>query len=142
MHLRSLERFPFDSVLLPYSFVALQDPAYRGDVEHLLAVCADQKVAVQTIKAIGRRRWPDDHDGPRYSWYEPLTDPAAIGRAVRWVLANPQVFLNTSSDARQLRATLAAAADATPAPTDDELQADVDAEGIEPLFDGAALERI
>jgi aryl-alcohol dehydrogenase-like predicted oxidoreductase len=142
MHLRSLERFPFDSVLLPYSFVALQDPAYRSDVEHLLAVCADQKVAVQTIKSIARRRWPADHDGPRYSWYEPLTDPAAVGRAVRWVLANPQVFLNTSSDARQLRATLAAAADATPAPTDDELQADVDAEGIEPLFDGAALERI
>jgi len=142
MHLRSLERFPFDSVLLPYSFVALQDPAYRSDVERLLAVCADQRVAVQTIKAIGRRRWPDGHDGPRYSWYEPLTDPAAIGRAVRWVLANPQVFLNTSSDARQLRATLAAAADAASAPTDDELRADVEAEGIQPLFDGAALERI
>ena len=31
MHLRSLERFPFASVLLPYSFIALQDPAYRAD---------------------------------------------------------------------------------------------------------------
>ena len=40
MHLRSLERFPFDSVLLPYSFVGLQDPGYRADVEALLAVCA------------------------------------------------------------------------------------------------------
>jgi aryl-alcohol dehydrogenase-like predicted oxidoreductase len=142
MHLRSLERFPFDSVLLPYSFVALQDPAYRSDVEQLLAVCADQQVAVQTIKAIGRRRWPDDHEGPRYSWYEPLTEPAAIGRAVRWVLANPQVFLNTSSDARLLRTALEAATVSGAAPTDDELRADVYAEGIEPLFDGAALERI
>jgi aryl-alcohol dehydrogenase-like predicted oxidoreductase len=142
MHLRSLERFPFDSVLLPYSFVALQDPGYRSDVQQLLAVCAEQQVAVQTIKAIGRRRWPDDHDGPRYSWYQPLTDPAAIGRAVRWVLANPQVFVNTSSDARLLRTALDAATQTGADPSDAELQADVDAEDIEPLFDGAALERI
>jgi aryl-alcohol dehydrogenase-like predicted oxidoreductase len=142
MHLRSLERFPFDSVLLPYSFVALQDPTYRSDVEQLLDMCADQQVAVQTIKAIGRRRWRDDHEGPRYSWYEPLTEPAAIGRAVRWVLANPQLFLNTSSDARLLRTVLEAATQSGAAPTDDELRADVDAEAIEPLFDGAALERI
>ena len=42
MHLRSLERFDFDSVLLPYSYVALQDDAYRADVEELLAVCAER----------------------------------------------------------------------------------------------------
>ncbi len=29
MHLRSLERFPFDSVLFPYSYVAMQDDEYR-----------------------------------------------------------------------------------------------------------------
>ena len=72
MHLRSLERFPFDAVLLPFSFAGLQDPAYRADVEALLAVCAERQVAVQTIKAVARRRWPADHEGPRYSWYEPL----------------------------------------------------------------------
>jgi aryl-alcohol dehydrogenase-like predicted oxidoreductase len=142
MHLRSLERFPFDSVLLPYSFVGLQDDAYRADVEQLLGVCAEQQVAVQTIKAIGRRRWPEGYDGPRFSWYEPVTDDDAIGRAVRWVLGNEQVFLNTSSDARLLPTILAAAAAGGPVPTDAELQADVDALGIEPLFDGDVLERI
>jgi aryl-alcohol dehydrogenase-like predicted oxidoreductase len=142
MHLRSLERFPFHSVLLPYSFAALQDPAYRHDVEQLLGVCAEREVAVQTIKAIGRRRWPDGYDGPRFSWYEPVTDAAAIGRAVRWVLDNDQVFLNTSSDARLLRVALDAAASPEPTPNDDELEADVEALGIEPLFDGGDLERI
>ena len=142
MHLRSLERHSYASVLLPYSHAALQDAGYRADVEDLLAVCADRQVAVQTIKAIGRRRWPDDHAGPRYSWYEPITDPSAIGRAVRWVLANDQVFLNTSSDARLLPAILEEAAAGGPTPTDDELQADADALGIVPLFDGGALERI
>ncbi len=142
MHLRSLERFPFASVLLPYSYVALQDPTYRADVEALLAVCAERNVAVQTIKAIGRRRWPDDHDGRRFSWYQPLEDPEAIGRAVRWVLDRDQLFLNTSSDARLLPAILAAAAGGGPVPTDEELQADVDALDMAPLFDGGELERI
>lgn len=142
MHLRSLERFPFDSVLLPYSFVGTQDADYRADVEQLLVVCAEQQVAVQTIKAIGRRRWPQGHDGPRFSWYEPVTDPGAIGRSVRWVLGHEQLFLNTSSDARLLPTILNAAGAGGPVPTDVELQADVDAHGIEPLFDGDVLERI
>lgn len=142
MHLRSLERFAYDSVLLPFSYVALSDPAYRADVEALLDVCAEREVAVQTIKAIGRRRWPADHEGRQFSWYEPVTDADAIGRAVRWVLAHDQLFLNTSSDARLLRIALDAATASGPAPTDDQLQADVDRLDIEPLFDGGALERI
>ena len=75
------------------------DDAYRADVEELLGVCAANEVAVQTIKGVARRRWRDDDDRRRFAWYEPLTDDAAIGRAVRWVLGNPQVFLVTTSDA-------------------------------------------
>jgi aryl-alcohol dehydrogenase-like predicted oxidoreductase len=142
MHLRSLERFPFASVLLPYSFVALQDPGYRADVDELRAVCEERGVAVQTIKAVARRRWPAEHTGRRVSWYEPLEDAAAIGRAVRWVLGHDGLFLNSSSDARVLPTVLEAAAGPGPVPSDAELLADVAAEGIEPLFDGEALERI
>jgi len=143
MHARSLERFDFDSVLLPYNFALLQNINYRRDVEALLATCRERNVAVQTIKAVARRRWRDD-DGRHFSWYEPLADLKAIGRAVRYVLSNPQLFLNTSSDARLLQPTLDAASskDATTAPSNDDLEADVVAQGIEPLFDGAALERI
>jgi len=143
MHLRSLERFPFDSVLLPYSFVGLQDPAYRVDVEELLSLCAERQVAVQTIKAVARRRWPADHEGPRFSWYEPLPDDQPLARAVRWVLADPQLFLNTSSDARLLPSILDTAETAAQRPADDEMQADLDALAVEPLFDGTdSLERI
>src|SRR3954451_24729506 len=140
MHLRSLERFDFASVLLPYSYAALQDPAYRADVEQLLTLCAERQVAVQTIKAIARRRWPDDSEGRRFSWYQPLEEADAIGRAVRWVLGNPQVFLNTSSDARLLRTALEAVSAGAPRPTDAEMEADAAAFGVRPLFDGADLE--
>lgn len=145
MHVRSLAEFPFASVLLPYSYVGLQDPAYRADVDELLAICAARGVAVQTIKSAARRRWPAESDAKRFSWYEPITEPDAVTRSVRWVLANAQVFLNTTSDARVLPVVLDAAADlrAAAVPSDAELDADVAALGIEPLFDGTdALERI
>jgi aryl-alcohol dehydrogenase-like predicted oxidoreductase len=141
MHRRSLERFDFDSVLLPYNSVLLEHPAYRADVEALLATCAERRVAVQTIKSIARGRWPDVPDHP-FSWYEPLTDGDAIGRAVRYVLADPQLFLNSTSDARLLPLVLDAAAGALDRPTDDEMAADAERFGITPLFDGGALERI
>ncbi|MDQ1697377.1 MAG: hypothetical protein QOJ03_2730, partial [Frankiaceae bacterium] len=89
MHLRSLKRFDYDSVLLPYNFTLLRDAGYRGQVDELLAVCDERGVAVQTIKSIARRRWAEAKPGEgeiRQSWYEPLTDPAAIARAVRFVL--------------------------------------------------------
>jgi aryl-alcohol dehydrogenase-like predicted oxidoreductase len=145
MHLRSLERHPFDSVLLPYSYAALQDEAYRADVEELLALCADRGVAVQTIKSAARRRWPADHEGRRFSWYQPLDDREALGRAVRWVLARAPLFVNTTSDGTLVGAVLdaaeAAGAGAEP-PDDAEMAADVERLDIAPLFDGDALERI
>src|SRR5919107_3467793 len=38
MHLKSLDRFPFDSVLCPYNYVQMQDPRYSGTFEALAAV--------------------------------------------------------------------------------------------------------
>ncbi len=145
MHLMSLDRFDFDSVLLPYNFALLSQPAYRADAEALIERCVERDVAVQTIKSVARRRWTDDAGGsePRRSWYEPLTEAASIGRAVRWVLGRPGLFLNSSSDTRVLRTILeAAGGSAHAAPSDEEMAADVAADGIVALFDGADLERI
>jgi aryl-alcohol dehydrogenase-like predicted oxidoreductase len=141
MHLRSLERFDFDSVLLPYNFPLCRSDAYRADVETLLDLCEERRVAVQTIKSVARRRWTDDTQ-PHFSWYEPLTDTSAIERAVRYVLGRRQLFLNTSSDARLLRTTLQAAGGTGPVPADAEMQADAASYDMNALFDGGDLERI
>ena len=144
MHRRSLERFEFDSVLLPYNFPLWKDTTYRVEVEALLETCAERRVAVQTIKSIARRRWAPEYEGRRFSWYEPLPEGSALDRAVRFVLGHPQVFLNSSSDLRLLRPTLeAAAAVAGSAPPDDDEMARDSADlGVLPLFDGADMERI
>jgi aryl-alcohol dehydrogenase-like predicted oxidoreductase len=57
MHRASLERFDFDSVLLPYNFLQMRDPQYASDFEALLEICRERKVAVQTIKCIARSPW-------------------------------------------------------------------------------------
>jgi aryl-alcohol dehydrogenase-like predicted oxidoreductase len=134
MHRRSLERFPFDSVLLPYNYAMLAQPEYAAHVEALLAICRTRDVAVQTIKAIARRRWRDADMAPKFSWYEPLRDRDAIRRAVQYVLATPGVFLNTTSDATLLPVILETAAQPRVAPADAEMRADAERNATEPLF--------
>src|SRR3954452_11332632 len=141
MHLRSLSAFDFHSVLFPYNFVLLELPDYRADVEALIELCTERDVAMQTIKSIARGRWSGSTEG-KFSWYEPLREEEPIGRAVRYVLGNEGLFLNTSSDVSLLPAILAAAAGDLTAPTADELRADIDTYGITSLFNGADLDRI
>ena len=109
MHLRSLERFPFDSVLLPYTPAMMRDPEYARDFERLAGVCRERGVAVQTIKSVARRRWPEGAAPTHATWYEPLTDPREIERAVHWALARPGVFVNSAGDLRLLGPMLRAA---------------------------------
>jgi len=133
MHRRSLERFPFDSVLLPYSFTMMRTPEYAADFEALVAFCQQRGVAVQTIKSVARRRWRGDEQR-RFSWYEPLRDADAIRRAVHFVLGRPGLFLNTSSDATLLRQILDAASEAVKAPAAEALAEDATRFAMEPLF--------
>ena len=143
MHLRSLERFDFDSVLFPWNHALAEVDRYRSDVEELTTMCRARGVAMQTIKSVAKRRWADSTER-HFSWYEPLDDAGALDRAVRFVLSEPDVFLNSSSDARLLSSIVAAATqpNANERPPGNELAADRLAQNISPLFDGATLERI
>ena len=137
MHRRSLERFPFDSVLVPYNFTMFGNADYASDLEALLALCRARGVAVQTIKSVARRRWPEARQSEgqrRFSWYEPLTDPDAIARAVQFVLGRPGLFLNSSSDATLLPHILEAASRPARLPSSAALAGDVARYAIEPLF--------
>jgi hypothetical protein len=142
MHLRSLERFAFDSVLFPFSFVLMQNDDYRRDVDRLVEVCLERDVAMQTIKAAALRRWRGSSGDPRFSWYEPIRDPAALDRAVQFVLTSGPFFLNTSSDATLLRTILESAAGKPAPPGAEVLARDVARLEATPLFDGGDLERI
>ena len=133
MHLRSLERFAFDSVLLPYNFVMMQNPAYAADFEELARVCAERGIALQTIKGITLGPW-NEKEHTYTTWYEPLTEQAEIDRAVHWVLGRPGVFLNTASALDLLPKIFDAAERYSARPTDDEMRQLVERRGMTPLF--------
>jgi aryl-alcohol dehydrogenase-like predicted oxidoreductase len=137
MHLKSLAAFDFTSVLLPYSYMSLQDKKYQSEFEQLYSLCQEKNVAMQTIKAIARRRWLDKDDSKKFSWYEPLRERSAIRHAVFWVLSRKGLFLNSSSDATLLKLILDAALefDITKAEGLDELvKLDAATYNQEPLF--------
>ncbi|MDQ2944180.1 MAG: aldo/keto reductase, partial [Candidatus Dormibacteraeota bacterium] len=96
-HRRSLERFDFDSVLLPYNFVTMQLPYYADNFDALVRTCSQRKVAVQTIKSVALRPW-QGRKRTRTTWYEPLDNQADIDLGVWWVLGRPGIFLNTVGD--------------------------------------------
>src|SRR6202171_2639971 len=70
-HRRSLQRFDFDSVLLPYNFTTVQSSYYATNFDALQATCRDRNTAVQTIKSLAYRHWMGR---PRTAstWYQPL----------------------------------------------------------------------
>jgi aryl-alcohol dehydrogenase-like predicted oxidoreductase len=132
-HLRSLERFDFDSVLLPYSYIAMQDPHYAAMLERVFAVCAERKVAMLTIKSIARRPWWG-HEHTRSTWYEPFEEQGDIDTAVHWVLARPGIFLATAGDIHLLPKVLDAASRFSTAPDDETMREQSARLEMVPLF--------
>jgi len=135
-HRRSLERFDFDAVLLPYNYITMRNPYYAENFNALLSTCQQRNVAVQTIKSIAYKPWMG-RQHTRDTWYEPLEDQQDIDVAVHWVLKQPGIFLNTVGDIHLLPKVLDAASrfrvDAS-GPTDEHMQALVVRLGMVPLF--------
>jgi predicted aldo/keto reductase-like oxidoreductase len=132
-HKRALERFDFDSVLLPYNYVLMQNQQYAADFEALVGLCAQRNVAVQTIKSITRAPW-GEREHTANTWYEPLEEQADIDTAVSWVLGRPGVFLNTVGDIRVLPRVFDAASRFEARPSDAAMQAMFDRLEMAPLF--------
>ncbi|MGH2603852.1 MAG: aldo/keto reductase, partial [Dehalococcoidia bacterium] len=133
MHRRSLERFPFDSVLLPYNYPMMENPDYAADFEALSALCQERDVAVQTIKAITRAPW-GERPATTATWYEPLEDQGAIDLAVHWVLGRPGMFLNTVGDIALLPKVLDAAERFQARPSNAQMRGLSRRWELEPLF--------
>jgi len=133
MHRRSLARFEFDSILLPYNFFMMQNERYREAFEEVTAICRERSVAVQTIKGIARGPWAAA-DRSHATWYQPLERPEDIDRAMHWVLGRPGIFLNTAGDLGLLPGVLDAASRFTRRPSDEEMATMLDATRTSSLF--------
>lgn len=136
MHRRSLERFDFDSVLLPYSYWQMQPPRYAAEFNDLMGFCRERNVAVQTIKSIARRPWEDHPKTYHTYFYEPLHTQDAINKSVHWVLGAPDVFLVSAGDMQLMPKILKSASCFEQRPSDAEMNALAAEFDIRPIFSG------
>ncbi len=134
MHKRSLERFDFDSVLMPWNWYAAHHETYSRDFEETVKICAERNVAVQTIKSIARGPWAAGVKRARNTWYEPLENEQDIHAAVHWVLARPGIFLNSVGDVNLLPSVLRAADDLASPPGDDFMAGLSERVGLSSIF--------
>ena len=97
IHRMALERFDFNSVLLPCNYMLMQNAQYRSDFETLLGICKTKNIAVQLIKTNARRNYGD---APRThaTWYLPFDTQPEVDLAIHWALGIAGVFINTSGD--------------------------------------------
>lgn len=132
-HRRSLERFDFDSVLLPYNYLTMQIPYYAENFNALQATCRERNTAVQTIKSIAYRPWMG-RDRTATTWYQPLSDPNDVALAIQWALGRPGIFVISVGDVNLLPHVLGAAERFEQAVADGDVQAMVERLTMEPLF--------
>ena len=132
-HRQTLERFAFDSVLLPCNYLLMQNRNYTSEFEKLTSYCHERQIAVQTIKAIAKGYW-GNRTRSRSTWYEPLTDEDAIAKCVHWVLSVPRIFLNTVGDLTELPKVLKAAASFEKCPSMEEMEEVVEKMDMQTLF--------
>jgi aryl-alcohol dehydrogenase-like predicted oxidoreductase len=133
MHRRSLARFDFDSVLMPYNVFFAQQERYRQTFEEVLTLCRERNVAVQIIKSIARGPWATT-ERTHTTWYQPLEAQADIDRAVHWAMAIPGVHLNSAGDLTLLPRFLDAASRFERRPADAEMTAMQDTTRMTSLF--------
>lgn len=136
-HMRSLEKHDFNSVLLPWNYPMSLNRDYRANFEQLAQLCRQKEVALQTIKSICRRPWPEGVKN-RDTWYQPLEEPEAIYQAVAYILSDSQMFLNSVGDINVLPYVLEGARlfseGKLKAPTTEEMELLSEKQEMSPLF--------
>ena len=97
--MKALERFDFDTVLLPVNCVLKAHPQPENDYEPVLALAEQREMGVIAIKSIAKGPWPTEHK-PYNTWYEPFTAQKEIDRALWFTLTQNVTTAATSSDIR------------------------------------------
>ena len=132
-HRRSLERFDFDSVLLPYNYLTMKNPYYADNFNALVRTCEERNAAVQTIKSLGAAPW-GGRAHTHSTWYQPLSDPADVDVAVSWALGRSGIFVISTGDLEILPLVLDAASRWSSTPDDEQMDELVRRRQLEPLF--------
>ena len=122
MHRWSLEKFDFDSILMPWSYFASNFRGYDKEFDKTVRVCEKRNIAIQTIKGIARGPWAAGISPNRTTWYQPFEDENVITNCVHWILGRENLFLNSVGDINLVPLVLKAADSYQKPPTNATMQ--------------------
>ena len=113
LFIEALSRFNFDSVLFPLNFVQMSNPAFRKDVEALIALCNEKDVGTMIIKTITKGPW-GEKEKTATTWYEPFDQMEEIQSSVNFALSYEVTGLCTAGDTNVLSLVLKACQNYSP----------------------------
>ncbi len=89
--LRALEKFDFDTILIPVTAISMIHPTPENDFRPILRIARDRDIGVIAIKAIAMRRWRQDEQRIYQTWYRPFDNEEDIQKAINYTLSQEGV---------------------------------------------------
>ncbi len=134
LQLQALERFDFDTLMVPIYPALYANPQYRRDMTALLAEAKARDVGIMVIKAVARGAWPQGVK-THQTWYQPYTTYPEVERGVRFALSQPQVTaIASAGDVHILPLILKAAENFRPMTAEEQEAAIVAMTSEAPIF--------
>ena len=130
---KALERFDFDTVMLPVNCVLRAHLQPENDYGPVVSLAKKRGVGVMAMKAIAKGPWPDDKR-PFNTWYQPFETQEEIDEALWFTLSQDVATAPTTSDARLATMMIDAAERFKPMNEEDQLDVISRATSHSPLF--------
>jgi len=136
--LAAMDRYDFDSVLLPINFATF----YKGDFgSKVIAAAKSKGTAILALKSMARQQWPDDDPSRKQypkSWYQPLTKRQEASLALSFTLSQPITAAIPPGEESLFRMALDLAMNFKPISRQDLEKIKQMAESLNPIFQAEA----
>jgi aryl-alcohol dehydrogenase-like predicted oxidoreductase len=132
--LAAMDRYDFDSILLPVNFASYFHGHFGPTV---IAKAREKGLSVLALKGLARQNWPGDApERQQYGkcWYQPLTDPREQELALRFTLSQPIVAAIPPGEESLFWRAVELAADFRPITDQETSQLQALAETLNPVF--------
>ncbi len=131
----AMERFDFDSLMLPVNFASW----YAGDfAPAVLEKAAQKRMGCMALKAMAHRQWPAKDYPTRKQfpkcWYEPVHEPQQASLALRWTLSRKVTVAIPPGEPALFELALKIASDMRPLDDAELARVELWARQTEPLF--------
>jgi predicted aldo/keto reductase-like oxidoreductase len=132
--LAAMDRYDFDSVLLPINFATF----YKNDFgPRVIAAAKSKGMAILALKSLARQQWPEgDPLRKQYPkcWYQPLTEREDARLALYFTLSQPITAAISPGEESLFRMTLDLGLNFKPISKQDLEKAKQMAESLNPIF--------